>query len=120
LKPTANHAMFELSGANGSLSQLEKPHMSNATDTLRAPRVLPDLAQASKEQLLALIAEMKAREASPQRLTIKRSEKGAVCVYGLGRFPVTLYASQWERLLSDAPRISAFIAANRASLATKD
>ena len=51
--------------------ELEKPHMSNATDLARAPRVLPDLAQASKEQLLALIAEMKAREAAPQRLTIK-------------------------------------------------
>lgn len=94
--------------------------MSNATDLRPAPRVLPDLAQASKEELLAMIARMKAEAASPQRLTIKRSEKGAVCVYGLGRFPVTLYASQWERLLGDAERIKSFITANRATLATKD
>jgi hypothetical protein len=94
--------------------------MTNTTDTLRAPRVLPDLSEMTKEQLVALIAAMKADAATPQRLTIKRSEKGAVCVYGLGRFPVTLYASQWERLLTDADRIRAFITANRATLATKD
>jgi hypothetical protein len=94
--------------------------MSNATDLAHAPRVLPDLAQASRDELLAMIARMKADALTPQRLTIKRSEKGAVCVYGLGRFPVTLYASQWERLLGDAERIKSFITANRATLATKD
>ncbi len=90
--------------------------MSNETR-----HILPDMSQMSKEDLVNMIAEMRSQlMAPPQRLTIKRSEKGAVCVYGLGRFPVTLYASQWERLLNDAPRISAFIAANRATLATKD
>lgn len=42
----------------------------------------------------------------------KVSEKGGVSLYGLGRFPVTLYASQWERLLGLAPQIQEFIQAN--------
>lgn len=41
-------------------------------------------------------------------------------MYGLGRFPVTLYRGQWERLLSVAPDIQAFITANPSLLATKD
>jgi len=52
-------------------------------------------------------------------LTAKVSAKGAVSVYGLQRFPVTLYAEQWEALLEKAPSIQAFIKANRAQLATK-
>lgn len=90
--------------------------MSNIDTNARAPQVLPDLTQMSKEQLIAAIEAMRAQ---PSRLTLKVSEKGALCVYGLGRFPVTLYASQWERLLDHAPAIRAFIAANRTKLATK-
>jgi hypothetical protein len=48
------------------------------------------------------------------------SEKGAVSVYGMGRFPVTLYKEQWLKLLDMAPEIRAFIAANEAQLKTKD
>ena len=40
----------------------------------------------------------------PVQLTYKVSSKGAVSVYGMGRFPVTLYAEQWERLDSDSER----------------
>ena len=53
-------------------------------------------------------------------LSIKTSTKGAVSVYGLGRFPVTLYAVQWERLLASAEKVKGFIEENRETLATKD
>ena len=47
-----------------------------------------------------------------QKLSLKVSEKGGVSLYGLGRFPVTLYASQWERLLATAPQLQEFIQMN--------
>jgi len=47
---------------------------------------------------------------SPAKVT----EKGGVSVYGLGRFPVTLYGSQWDKLAANMPAIMAFVDANRA------
>jgi hypothetical protein len=52
--------------------------------------------------------------------SLKVSEKGGVSVYGLGRFPVTLYKEQWTKLLDMADEIRAFIAENAAALKTKD
>jgi hypothetical protein len=51
--------------------------------------------------------------------TLKVSEKGGLSVYGLGRFPVTLYKEQWLKLLDMAEDIRAFIRDNDASLKTK-
>ncbi len=51
---------------------------------------------------------------------MKVSEKGAVSVYGMGRFPVTLYKEQWLKLLDMAADIRTFIAANEAQLKAKD
>ena len=51
---------------------------------------------------------------------MKVSEKGAVSIYGMGRFPVTLYKEQWLKLLGMADEIRAFIAANDAQLKAKD
>jgi hypothetical protein len=51
---------------------------------------------------------------------MKVSEKGAVSVYGMGRFPVTLYKEQWLKLLDMSDEIRAFIAANEAQLKAKD
>jgi hypothetical protein len=53
-------------------------------------------------------------------VSMKVSEKGAVSVYGLGRFPVTLYQEQWVKLLGMAPEIKAFIEENKAKLKTKE
>ena len=50
---------------------------------------------------------------------MKVSEKGALSIYGMGRFPVTLYKEQWLKLLDMASDIRAFIAANEAQLKTK-
>ena len=63
---------------------------------------------------------LKAKQAAKQVISLKVSEKDGVSVYGLGRFPVTLYGSQWERLLGKAEDIRAFIAANAGKLATKE
>jgi hypothetical protein len=52
-------------------------------------------------------------------VSLKVSEKGGVSVYGLGRFPVTLYKEQWTRLLEMADDIRAFIKENESKLKTK-
>ena len=53
-------------------------------------------------------------------LAFKVSEKGAVSVYGLGRFPVTLYQEQWDKLLGMVDDLRAFIDANRERLKKKE
>lgn len=53
-------------------------------------------------------------------LSIKVSEKGGVSVYGLGRFPVTLYQEQWEKLLAHADDVRSFIEMNREQLKKKE
>ena len=58
--------------------------------------------------------------ASSAGVRMKVSEKGAVSIYGMGRFPVTLYKEQWLKLLDMSAYIRAFIAANEAHLKTKD
>jgi hypothetical protein len=53
-------------------------------------------------------------------LRMKVSEKGALSIYGMGRFPVTLYKEQWLRLLANADEIRSFIDANEAQLKAKE
>lgn len=53
-------------------------------------------------------------------IRLKVSEKGALSIYGMGRFPVTLYKEQWLKLLEMADEIRAFIDANKAHLKAKD
>ena len=84
--------------------------------------ILPNLAQeaeATIAKLQAEIAALKANVSAPKSLSMKVSDKGALSIYGLGRFPVTLYRGQMERLLKAAPEITAFIEANAALLAMK-
>lgn len=78
---------------------------------------MTDLSAMSRDQLLALVAQMQAQPA--RKLSMKVSAKGALSIYGLGRFPVTLYATQWERLLAASAEITAFLATNAKLLATK-
>jgi len=80
-------------------------------------RILPDLSQASREELIAQIEAM--RRASQTKLTLKVSSKGALSVYGMGRWPVTLYKTQWQRLLSESAAIEAFITSHASELADK-
>jgi hypothetical protein len=78
----------------------------------------------SEEDLKAELARLKAEneQLKTQRgraVSLKVSEKGGVSVYGLGRFPVTLYKEQWTKLLSMADDIRAFIKENDAKLKAK-
>lgn len=76
-----------------------------------------------EQELAALRAENEALKAKAAKTTpsggLKISEKGALSVYGLGRFPVTLYKSQWITLLGMAAKIAEFIKANDAQLKDK-
>jgi hypothetical protein len=72
-------------------------------------------------ELERLKAENEALKTQRSRSTgLKVSEKGGVSVYGLGRFPVTLYKEQWTKLLAMADEIRAFIRDNEAHLKTKE
>ena len=53
-------------------------------------------------------------------VTMKVSEKGALSIYGMGRFPVTLYKEQWLKLLAMSDDIQAFIVANEGRFKTKE
>jgi len=74
--------------------------------------------KAELERLRAENAQLKNKDKGG--LNLKVSEKGAVSLYGMGRFPVTLYKEQWLRVLSNAPLIEAFIRENDAKLKTKE
>lgn len=73
-----------------------------------------------KAELERLREENERLKNRPTRgVSLKVSEKGGVSVYGLGRFPVTLYKEQWARLLDMADDIRAFIKDNDPKLKTK-
>jgi hypothetical protein len=77
------------------------------------------------EDVQAELARLRAEnDALKQRrsgnISMKVSEKGAVSVYGLGRFPVTLYQEQWTKLLAASDEIKNFIEENRAQLKVKE
>lgn len=76
--------------------------------------------QEMKAELERLRQENEAlKKTSSKGLSLKVSEKGALSVYGMGRFPVTLYKEQWLKLLDMADQIRAFIAANDSALKSK-
>ena len=80
--------------------------------------------ESSEEKLARLEAENKAlkdqiEQRRPGQLRLKISEKGGLSVYGLGRFPVTLYKEQWKRLLEHAEEIKTFLEQNEQQLKTK-
>ena len=74
--------------------------------------------QAELERLRKENAALKKGTSSSVRMKV--SEKGALSVYGMGRFPVTLYKEQWLKLLDMADDIRAFLAANDAQLKAKE
>ena len=79
------------------------------------------MSEPSYDELKAKIAELeKAQGRKRGNLDYKVSEKGGVSVYGLGRFPVTLYYEQWIRLLDQADQIREFMEENKSRLKMKD
>ncbi|HWG49157.1 MAG TPA: hypothetical protein VN669_05650 [Candidatus Acidoferrales bacterium] len=80
------------------------------------------MAEPSYEEMKARLAELE-KQVSTRRtgaLEFRVSEKGGVSVYGLGRFPVTLYYEQWSRLLDQAEQLRSFLGENKAKLKLKE
>ena len=89
-------------------------------------QLLAYIAQQHKDRAAAVAAQHQAeaerdavRKASQQKLTLKVSEKGGLSVYGLGKWPVTLYAEQWIKILDIADQIRDMIAASKDRLTWK-
>ncbi len=80
------------------------------------------MSEPTKEELLARIAELEKKAERPKKgsLEFRVGEKGGVSVYGLGRFPVTLYYEQWIRLLDVSNDLREFLEENKPRLKLKD
>lgn len=87
--------------------------------------ILQDLSQGNADILaeLELLREENAKlraGRAAKDITLKVSTKGAVSMYGMGKWPVTLYRGQWERLIAHADTVREFIQANASQLSVKD
>ncbi len=80
------------------------------------------MSEPSYDELKARLAELEkaGAKAVGGALSFKVSEKGAVSVYGMGRFPVTLYYEQWNRLMEVAPKLQEFLEENKSRLKLKE
>ena len=78
------------------------------------------MAEPTYEELKAKLAELEKQSGRRSgALVFRVGEKGGVSVYGLGRFPVTLYYEQWIRLLDQADQLRAFLEENKSKLKRK-
>ena len=89
--------------------------MSNDSNTSAPIDINAELARLREEN-----EKLKAKEAKRTTITLKVSDKGACSLYGLGRFPITLYCQQWLKVLGHAEEIKAFLTTNAARLAVKE
>ena len=78
------------------------------------------MAEPTYEELKAKLAELESKQQRTGSMQFKVSDKGGVSVYGLGRFPVTLYYEQWTRLLDKAAELREFLEANKEKLKLKE
>lgn len=92
----------------------------------------PHALAALSPEVQAYIASLQAKASAPRALHLKvtapkldeksgemKGTSGAISLYGMGRFPITLYRGQWERLIAAVPQIEAFIEANASLLSVK-
>jgi hypothetical protein len=77
------------------------------------------MAEPSYDELKARLAELERKAVRTGDLQFKVGEKGGVSVYGLGRFPVTLYYEQWVRLLDASADLRTFLETNKDKLKLK-
>ena len=75
--------------------------------------------QEELERLKAENEQLKAKKKASSEISFKVSQKGALSVYGLGRFPVTLYKEQWERLLEKVDQLKSFMKDHDSELRTR-
>ena len=80
------------------------------------------MAEPTYEELKARLSELEKQQGTRRTgsLEFKVGEKGGVSVYGLGRFPVTLYYEQWNRLLDAGERLKQFLEENKSKLKLKE
>jgi hypothetical protein len=78
------------------------------------------MAEPTYEELKARLAELESKKQRTGAMQFKVSEKGGVSVYGLGRFPVTLYYEQWVRLLDQTKELREFLEENKSKLKLKE
>ena len=78
------------------------------------------MAEPTYEELKAKLAELENKQQRTGNMNFKVSDKGGVSVYGLGRFPVTLYYEQWVRLLDKAQELREFLETNKEKLKLKE
>jgi hypothetical protein len=80
------------------------------------------MSEPSYEELKARLSELEKQQGTRRTgsLEFKVGEKGGVSVYGLGRFPVTLYYEQWNRLLEAGERLRQFLEDNKSKLKLKE
>jgi hypothetical protein len=107
----SNHTILIICRAN--VRHSDEENRFNGGSTMTEP---------TKEDLLARIAELEKQAGAKKsgRMDFKVSEKGGVSVYGLGRFPVTLYYEQWVRLLDAVDALRAFLEENKSRLKLKE
>jgi hypothetical protein len=72
------------------------------------------------EELKAQLAALEAKQQRTGSISFKVSDKGGVSVYGLGRFPVTLYYEQWLKLLDRVQDLRDFLEENKSKLKLKE
>lgn len=78
------------------------------------------MTEPSYEELKAKLADLEAKQKRTGNMSFKVSDKGGVSVYGLGRFPVTLYYEQWIKLLDKAQDLREFLEENKDKLKLKE
>jgi hypothetical protein len=78
------------------------------------------MAEPTYEELKAQLDALKAKEVRSGTMSFRVSDKGGVSVYGLGRFPVTLYYEQWSKLLDRAQDLREFLNENKSKLKLKE
>ena len=78
------------------------------------------MAEPTYEELKARVADLEKAGRRTGEMTFKVGEKGGVSVYGLGRFPVTLYYEQWIKLLDAAQKLREFLEENKGRLKLKE
>ena len=80
------------------------------------------MAEPTYDELKARLAELEKQQGTRRTgsLEFRVGEKGGVSVYGLGRFPVTLYYEQWTRLLDAGDKLRKFLEENKSKLKLKD
>ena len=88
--------------------------------TLECWRGYETMTEPSYDELKAKLAELEAKQKRGSTMSFKVSDKGGVSVYGLGRFPVTLYYEQWNKLLDRAEDLREFLESNKDKLKLKE